>query len=226
MASWNALMIKGLVDAAKIFNENSFLDTAIKANKFICENLINEGILYHSYKNGKLGVNGFLEDYAFLADALLSLFEVTADKKYLDKAIELINYSIQHFYDDKSGMFFYTADNAEQLIARKMEVTDNVTPASNSVMANVLYRLYRLTDNTFYYEKTIKMLKAMQEFIQGYGSAYSNWMMLQQQILSFKKELVIYGNNSKQFYHQVHQHYLPDTLVVYSEKESDLPLFK
>lgn len=226
LASWNALMIKGLVDAAKIFNENIFLDTAIKANEFICDDLIKEGVLYHSYKNGKLGANGFLEDYAFLADALLSLFEVTADKKYLDKAIELINYSIQHFYDEKSGMFFYTADNAEQLIARKMEVTDNVTPASNSVMANVLYRLYRLTDKTFYYEKTIKMLKAMQEFIQGYGSAYSNWMMLQQQILSVKKELVICGNNSKQFYHQVHQHYLPDTLVIYSEKESELPLFK
>ncbi|GIV44826.1 MAG: thioredoxin [Bacteroidia bacterium] len=226
LASWNALMIKGFVDAAKIFNENVFLDAAIKANKFICDNLIKDGVLYHSYKNGKLGAAGFLEDYAFLADALLSLFEITAVKKYLDKAIELSHYAIEHFYDEKSGMFFYTADNAEQLIARKMEVTDNVIPASNSVMANVLYRLYRLTDNTSYYDKTIKMLKAMQEFIHGYGSAYSNWMMLQQQILGVKKELVICGNKAKQFYHQVHQHYLPDTLVVFSEKESALPLFK
>lgn len=226
LASWNALMIKGFVDAAKIFNENVFLDAAIKANKFICDNLIKDGVLYHSYKNGKLGAAGFLEDYAFLADALLSLFEITADKKYLDKAIELSHYAIEHFYNEKSGMFFYTADNAEQLIARKMEVTDNVIPASNSVMANVLYRLYRLTDNTSYYDKTIKMLKAMQEFIHGYGSAYSNWMMLQQQILGVKKELVICGNKAKQFYHQVHQHYLPDTLVVFSEKESALPLFK
>ncbi len=226
LASWNALMIKGLVDTYKIFNEKRFLDAAKKANTFICDNLINEGVLYHSFKNGKLGANGFLEDYAFLADALISLFEVTADKKYLDKAVELSKYTIQHFYDDKSGMFFYTADNAEQLIARKMELTDNVTPASNSVMASVLYRLYRLMDNTFYYEKTIKMLKAMQEFIQGYGSAYSNWMMLQQQILNLKKELVICGNKAKEYYHQLQQYYLPDTLVVFTEKESDLPLFK
>lgn len=226
LASWNALMIKGLVDAYKAFNEPKFLEAAKNANNFICENLMDNDVLYHSYKNGKKGAAGFLEDYAFLADALISLFESTADKKYLSKAIELTDYAIQHFYDEQSAMFYFTADNAEQLIARKMETSDNVTPASNSVMANVLYRLYRITDNNDYFDKSLKMLKAMQEFILGYGSAYSNWMMLQQQILNVKKELVICGNNAKEYYHQLQQYYLPDTLIIYAESNSDLPLFK
>lgn len=226
LASWNALMIKGLVDAYKAFNEPKFLEAAKNANNFICENLMDNDVLYHSYKNGKKGAAGFLEDYAFLADALISLFEVTSDKKYLDKAIELTDYAIHHFYDEQSAMFYFTADNAEQLIARKMETSDNVTPASNSVMANVLYRLYRITDNNDYFDKSLKMLKAMQEFISGYGSAYSNWMMLQQQILNVKKELVICGNNAKGYYHQLQQYYLPDTLIIYAESNSDLPLFK
>lgn len=226
LASWNALMIKGLVDAYKVFSENKFLHAAIKANKFVCNNLIKEGVLFHSFKNGKLGTLGFLEDYAFMADALISLFEVTASKNYLDKAIEINNYAIEHFYDKKSGMFFYTADNAEQLIARKMETTDNVTPASNSVMAHVLYRLYRLTDNKDYYEKAVNMLKNMQEYLQGYGSAYSNWMMLQQQILGHKKEVVICGDNADKFYFQLQQYYLPDVLIVFSREELNLPLFR
>lgn len=226
IASWNALMIKGLVDAYKIFNEPKFLEAAQNANNFICENLMDNDVLYHSYKNGKKGAAGFLEDYAFLADALISLFETTASKKYLSKAIELTDYAIQHFYDEQSAMFYFTADNAEQLIARKMETSDNVTPASNSVMANVLYRLYRITDNNDYFDKSLKMLKAMQEFIPGYGSAYSNWMMLQQQILNVKKELVICGNKAKEYYHQLQQYYLPDTLIIYAQSNSDLPLFK
>ncbi len=226
LASWNALMIKGLVDAYKAFNEPKFLEAAKNANNFICENLMDNDVLYHSYKNGKKGAAGFLEDYAFLADALISLFESTADKKYLSKAIELTDYAIQHFYEEQSAMFYFTADNAEQLIARKMETSDNVTPASNSVMANVLYRLYRITDNNDYFDKSLKMLKAMQEFISGYGSAYSNWMMLQQQILNVKKEMVICGNNAKEYYHQLQQYYLPDTLIIYAESNSDLPLFK
>jgi uncharacterized protein YyaL (SSP411 family) len=123
-------------------------------------------------------------------------------------------------------MFYFTASNAEQLIARKMEISDNVTPASNSVMANVLYRLYRITENKEYYEKSIKMLKAIQEFIPGYGSGYSNWMMLQQQIMNTKKEVIICGLNAKEIYLKMQQYYLPDVLILYTENDNQLPLFK
>jgi uncharacterized protein len=226
IASWNALAIKGLADAYKAFNEELFLESAIKANKFICNYLIENDVLHHSYKDGKKGAAGFLEDYALLADALISLFESSAKIEYLQKAENMIDYCFQHFYDEQSGMFYYTADNAEQLIARKMETSDNVMPASNSVMANVLYRLYRITDKGIYYDYAIKMLKAIQEFIPGYGSAYSNWMMLQQQIMSHKKEIIICGENAKACYEQLQQYYLPDILILFSENENEMPLFK
>jgi uncharacterized protein YyaL (SSP411 family) len=226
LTSWNALMIKGYADAYKVFNDTFFLYAAEKALNFIYDKLIADNVLFHSYKNGKKGVQGFLEDYAFLADALIAMFEVTADKKYLINSIKLVEYAIDYFYDNVSGMFYFTASNAEQLIARKMEISDNVTPASNSVMANVLYRLYRITENKDYYEKSIKMLKAIQEFIPGYGSGYSNWMMLQQQIINTKKEVVICGINAKEIYLKMQQYYLPDVLILYAENDNQLPLFK
>ncbi|MFN4235282.1 MAG: thioredoxin domain-containing protein [Bacteroidia bacterium] len=227
LASWNALMIKGLVDAYKVFNNKQFLTLAEKACDFICTNLMEKDVLYHSWKENKKGAQGFLEDYAFMCDALISLFEVSSDVSYLNRAIAFTKYIIEHFYDKQSGMFYFTADNAEQLIARKMETTDNVTPASNSVMAHVLYRLYRITDNVDFYEKVLKMLKAMQEFMPGYGSAYSNWLMLQQQILGVKKDIIICGDNAKEAYMNIQQkYYLPDTLILYSNNDSDLPIFK
>jgi uncharacterized protein YyaL (SSP411 family) len=226
LTSWNALMIKGYADAYKVFNDSFFLLAAEKALNFIYDKLIADNVLFHSYKNGKKGVRGFLEDYAFLADALITMFEVTADKKYLINSIKLVEYAIDYFYDNESGMFYFTASNAEKLIARKMEISDNVTPASNSVMANVLYHLYRITENKDYYEKSIKMLKAIQEFIPGYGSGYSNWLMLQQQIINTKKEVVICGLHAKEIYLKMQQYYLPDVLILYTENDNLFPLFK
>jgi uncharacterized protein YyaL (SSP411 family) len=226
LTSWNALMIKGYADAYKVFNDLKFLFAAEKALKYIYDNLMIDNVLFHSYKNGKKGVQGFLEDYAFLADALMSMFEVTADKKYLINSIKLVEYVIDYFYDNVSGMFYFTASNAEQLIARKMEISDNVTPASNSVMANVLYRLYRITENKDYYEKSIQMLKTVQEFIPSYGSAYSNWLMLQQQIINTKKEVIICGLHAKEIYLKLQQYFLPDVLILYAEVDNQLPLFK
>lgn len=227
ITSWNALMIKGFVDAFKVFNNNQFLTAAQKACDFICTNLLENNILYHSWKKAKKGVHGFLEDYAFMCDALISLFETTADTSYLKRVLALNEYCFEHFYDKQSGMFYYTADNAEQLIARKMETNDNVTPASNSVMANVLFRLYRITDNAEFFENALNMLTAMQEFISGYPSAYSNWLMLQQQILGDKKEIIICGDNAKEAFMNIQQkYYLPDMLILYSNNDADLPLFK
>lgn len=226
LASWNALMIKGYVDAYKVFDDKQFIEAAQKAYDFINDRLVEKGILYHSWKENKKGAQGFLEDYAFMCDALISLFEATSDTAYLNRALTFTDYILARFYDNQSGMFYFTSDNAELLIARKMEITDNVTPASNSVMAHVLYRLYRITDTVEFYEKALKMLKAMQEFIPGYASAYSNWLMLQQQITSTKKEIIICGDKACEAYFKLQQYYLPDTLILYSEKESDLPLFK
>ena len=226
IASWNALMIKGLVDAYKVFNDKEFLEAAQKACDFISSRLVENDVLYHSWKDNKKGAQGFLEDYAFMSDALISLFEVTSDVAYLNKAIAFTVYTIEHFYDNQSGMFYFTADNAEQLIARKMETSDNVTPASNSVMTHVLYRLYRITENVEFYEKALKMLKAMQEFMPGYGSAYSNWLMLQQQITNTKKEIIICGKNARDAYFNLQHFYLPDTLILFSEKELEFPIFK
>ncbi len=87
---------------------------------------------------GKLPLDGFLEDYAFLIEALIALYQATFDEKWIYQAKELTDYTIDHFYDDQSGMFYFTSKESKDLIARKFEVTDNVIPASNSSMAKSL----------------------------------------------------------------------------------------
>ena len=98
-----------------------------------------DGGLNHSYKKGRSTINAYLEDYAFIIDSFLKLYEATFDVRWLNEADALMAYSIEHFFDDESGMFFFTSDEDPALIARKMEVNDNVIPASNSVMANNLF---------------------------------------------------------------------------------------
>lgn len=100
-----------------------------------------DGGLNHSYKNGISTINGFLEDYAFVIDACIALYQATFDEVWLHRAKQLADYTIKHFYDvaDGSGMFYFTSDLDAALIARKMELQDNVIPASNSVMANNLF---------------------------------------------------------------------------------------
>ena len=99
-----------------------------------------------------------MEDYAFIVDAFLKLYEATFDVKWLKEADALMAYSIEHFYDNESGMFFFTSDEDPALIARKMEVNDNVIPASNSVMANNLFLLSHHYGREDYKDKAVQML--------------------------------------------------------------------
>src|SRR6218665_2712871 len=127
LTSWNALMLKGYVDAYNAFDEQLFLDAAVKNAEFILGKMhMNNGALNRTYKNGESKINGFLEDYSFVIEGLIALYQATFSEKYLLKAQELMEYCMMHFRDEKSGMFFFTSDTDQALITRKMELSDNV----------------------------------------------------------------------------------------------------
>jgi uncharacterized protein YyaL (SSP411 family) len=158
LASWNGLMFKGYVDAYRAFNDQVFLEKALKNASFLSEKMIEKDFrVWRNYKNGKANINGFLDDYAFVIDAYIALYQATFDGKWIALAKNLTDYAIKHFYDEKSGMFFYTSNLDPKLIARKMELHDNVIPGSNSAMARNLYYL----GHVFYDEKYIEMASQM-----------------------------------------------------------------
>ncbi|SNR67361.1 hypothetical protein SAMN04488111_2369 [Lutibacter flavus] len=227
LTSWNALMLKGYIDAYKVFNEPHFLDVAIKNATFIYTKQLQEnGNLNHSYKNGKSTINGYLEDYATVIEAYISLYEVTFNELWLNTAKKLTDYSFDHFYDPERAMFYFTSDEDTNLITRKMEIEDNVIPASNSIMARNLFKLSHYYSNSYYLKTSKQMLHNVQEKAELYGSGYSNWLQLMCDFSRDFYEIAISGPNAKGKLLEINQKYIPNKLIAGSTKKSTIPLME
>ena len=227
LTSWNALMLIGLLDAYQTFGEKEFLDLALKNSEWLINyQAKSDGSLYHSYKEGKSKIDGFLEDYAFTIEASIKLYEVTFDESYLRSAETLVKYCLDHFYDEKSGMFYFTSSKNDQLITRKMEINDNVIPASNSAMAKALFKLGTLYDNADYKEKATQMLSNVYGEMEQYPSGYTNWALTALNITEPYYEVAITGENCQEKVTEINQLYLPNKVLMGAKTESQLPLLK
>ncbi len=226
LVAWNAMMIKALAEASLIFEDDSYHKKAKQAAEFILNNLTNnDGGLFRNYKNGKASISAFLDDYAFLIEALIALYEVDFEEKWLEEAKRLTDYVLVKFKDENSPMFFYTSSSSEALIARKHEIMDNVISASNSVMAQNLQKLGLFFDDESYRNKAVEMLSAVLPSIKSYGSAYSNWsIQLLNEVFGIN-EIAIVGNEIKAEKMELHKLYIPNKITLGGTK-SELPLLK
>ena len=227
LTSWNALMLKGYIDAYTVFNEPHFLDIAVKNATFILSKQLQEnGNLNHSYKNGKSSINGYLEDYATVIDAFILLYEATLNEKWLNTAKQLTDFTFDHFFDTESHMFYFTSDEDTNLITRKMEIEDNVIPASNSIMARNLFKLSHYYSNKYYLKVSKQMLHNVKDRTKQYGSGYSNWLELMCDFSGIYYEIAISGKNSKEKLTEINQHYIPNKLIAGSENKSGIPIME
>ena len=224
LASWNGLMLKGLCDAYRTFNNPAYLDIALKSAWFILDNMTHgEGRLSRIYKGENNDSVAFLDDYANVIDALIALYEVTFDEKWLGHSIELADYAIAHYYDPANGIFYFTADDEEQLIARKSEIMDGVIPSSNSVMARNLKKLGLLFDDAEYLEISAQLLRNIMPHMAKYGSAYSNWAMLLLDEVFGVYEVAVTGVNYETIRIEIENNYIPNKIILGGTKGS-LPL--
>ncbi|MDB5114902.1 MAG: hypothetical protein JWQ79_394 [Mucilaginibacter sp.] len=221
LASWNGLMLKGICEAYRAFNKAEYLDIALKNAGFIVGNLINNGRISRVYK--ATDAVAFLDDYANIIDAFIALYEVTFDEQWLQHAVKLADNAIVHYYDEANGVFFYTADDDAQLIARKSEIMDGVTPASNSVMARNLKKLGLLFDKQPYIEISAQLLRNIFPHLAKYGSAYSNWAMLLLDEVFGTNEVAIVGDDAENFRVEMEKNYIPNKIILGGKKGS-LPL--
>jgi len=137
-----------------------------------------------------------------------------------------MEYTIRHFYDDQSGMFYFTSDESNDLIARKIEVTDNVIPASNSSIANSLFFLSLIYEQAEYKQMAEKMLKQVEEKMIVYPSAFSNWGMLYLNFVFLFHTLVITGKEALTKAKELNDLYIPNIFRAGSIGKSELPIFK
>jgi len=226
LTSWNSLMISGYVNAYKALGKEQYLEGALRIARFIEINMLKDsGLLYRVYKDGKVTTEAFLDDYALLAEAYIGLYEVTFDLHWLELSQLLTGYVWNHFADAENQLFFYTSDQAENLIARKHEISDNVIPASNSVFAQVLFKLGILLEKVDYTQKATEMLFKIRHEIVQQVAYYANWAMLLGKMVYPSYEVAILGGNAMQVNLEMQRKYLP-TVVFAGGISENLPLLQ
>lgn len=229
LASWNGLMLKGVCEAYRTFNKEAYLQLALNNAQFIRQKLINSNNrLARIYKKDvhlEIKPVAFLDDYANVIDAYIALYEVTFDKQWLDLAQELANNAITYYYDEAEGMFFYTAVDDEQLIARKTEIMDGVISSSNSVMARNLKKLGMLLEHQQYEDISAQLLRNVMPYMVKYGSSYSNWCLLLLEEITGLNEVAITGHEAEAARKELEQTYIPHKIMLGGNQEN-LPLLQ
>jgi uncharacterized protein YyaL (SSP411 family) len=225
LCSWNALMLNGYIDAYRCLGEDEYLKTAEASAAFMLSKFKKEdGGLYRNYKNGNASINGFLDDYAFTIQAFHSLYQTTFDEQWLIEADELMQYALTHFYDESTGLFYYTSDLDKALIARKIEVTDNVIPSANSELAKGLYVLGKLLYKEDYLSKSSRMMNKVKQQTPGGMSYFANWDILLAWEVSEPYEVVIVGKNAEEKRKEFDQYYLPNVFFAGGRTEGELEI--
>ena len=226
LTSWNALMLSGYVSAYKAFGNELYLEEAKQTAYFLERYMItNEGVLYRVFKDAKVSVQGFLDDYSLLAEALISLYEVTFDIHWMNLSQLLTTHVWNHFRDTEHNLFFYTSDLSEPLIARKHETSDNVIAASNSVVAHVLFKLGTLTMNSEYTKMATLMTINFRNEIINHGAYYANWGMLLGKLIHPVNEIAILGEETQEISNEMHRNFLPTSLFAGGMSEN-LPVLQ
>lgn len=227
LTSWNAMMLKGYVDAYKTFDKKKYLEAALKNATFISEKQLQKnGALFHNYKDGKSSINGFLEDYAFTIEAFIDLYQVTLNEKWLNFSKQMADYAKINFFDTEKQMFYFTSKEDPAIVTRNFEYRDNVIPASNSVMAKNLFALAKYFGGTDFHEISHQMLKNVSVEIEQYPRGFTNWLDLLANFQNKFYEVVIVGKDVSEKVKEFNNHYLPNIIIAGSSIENNAPLFK
>jgi uncharacterized protein len=227
LTSWNALMITGLVKAYRAIGEESFLELALQNAQFLFSHQLSpEGNLHRNYKNGISNIDGFLDDYAMLAEATLALFEVTGTPLWMSRAEQLVKDSFHRFYNETDGLFYYSPGGNRAFMTNSYETYDNVIPAANSVMAHVLFRLGHLLENRDWITIASQMAFRQKKSFIKFPNAFANWGRLLLFLGHPFYEIAISGEDAIAVSMKMFQHYLPNTVICPGEKPSQIPLLE
>ncbi len=217
LTAWNALMLRSFAEGATVFGRADLLEVAVRNARFIRDNLYQDGRLLRTYTAGQAKLNGYLEDYAYLIDALLSLYEATFDASWIAWAQELTDTMVNEFWDPENGGFFSTGTSHEELVARPKELFDSATPSGNSVAADVLLRLSHLLGRNDYRERGMAVLEKHGMLAKEYPHGAARLLLAYDFALSSPREIALVGDPSEEATRSllavVQQPYLPHKVV-------------
>lgn len=191
LTSWNALMIDALAQAAIILEEPGYMTAAEGAAEFLLTSMRRaDGRLLHSYRHGQAKLDAYLDDYTYLINALVSLYEASFHETWIDEAVRLAEFVQKHFADPAGG-FFYTADDHEELIARHKDSQDSSVPSGNSMAAVALLRLGELTGRTEYISAAESTLRMASGLMTKYPTAAGQMLLALDRYLGPSSEIIL-----------------------------------
>jgi len=218
--SWNNLMIIGLCKSYAALGDSSYKQKAIDTMHWIEQNMYHEKEDYfcHTHTNGIKKSFAFLDDYASLIQAYISLQEITGDISYVEKAAKWINYVQQHFLDEQSTFYYYTAAYQKDVIVRKKENYDGAQPSGNAMMCANLYYLGTLFEKQEWIEQAESMMKSMRKIIMQYPSSYCYWAQSFSIMAEGFQCLVSVGPTANQGITKALSMFLPQKMLLFTAK--------
>jgi uncharacterized protein len=231
LTAWNGLMLAAFAEAGRVLERPDYTAAASQNAEFLYENLRGEnGRLLRTWKAGSTArYNGYLEDYAYLADGLLALYQTTWEPRWFRWAQELADLMLAHFADAENGGFYDTSDDHEQLIQRPKDVQDNATPSGNAMAAQVLLKLGLYTGNGRYWDSATQATSALAEALRRYPTGFAHWLCAADLITGDPQELAIIGDpaeaETQALLAVAQSQYRPNLVIAVGEDQSgaDVP---
>ena len=194
LVSWNGLMIEALAKAAGVLGAPQYYDAAARAAKFLLTALRDEnGRLLHCWRHGKAKLAAYLDDYAYLTCAMVTLYEASFEEAWIDEAVDLADVMLGHFADPEQGGFFFTADDHEALIARNKDLHDSSVPSGNSMAATALLRLGTLCGRADYLDAARGTLEMAHETMRNSPTAAGQMLVAANMLIGPMREIVFIG---------------------------------
>jgi len=228
LTSWNALMISAYAKAAEVLGDDGYRQIAVAAVAFFEAKLQRGDRLLSTYKDGVAKLNGYLDDYAFFVAALLDVFELVQDRRYLDRAVGLADSMIAHFWDDQAGGFCFTSDDHEALIVRSKPAFDGSIPSGNSVAARTLLRLHHYTENPDYLARAEAVLRLYAGGMREQPFGFANLLCAVDFYVQKPREIIVVtprgAADGDQLLQRIRQLYLPNRTLTVTDPTSAGPL--
>lgn len=227
LLGWNALMNSACSKAYAATGHEGYRQLAVNNMQFILDNFFNGNSFLHTCKDGKTKFTAFLDDNAFLVQALIHLQEITCDKNYLFEAEKLTQFVLEGFGDDSKNFFFFTHKDQHDLIIRKKEIYDNAIPSGNSVMTGNLLYLARVFDKREWQEKGESMLLSLSTLIGKYPLSFGGWANHLLGMINSCKEIIITGRKINEILYEILHIFIPFRILQSSSVPNEaFPLLK
>jgi uncharacterized protein YyaL (SSP411 family) len=194
LTAWNGLMLRSFAEAAQVLSRGDYLEVATRNAEFVLSTLKRDGRLLRTHKDGESKLNAYQEDYAYLIDGLLALYEASFDPRWFVEARALADTMIEQFWDAEQGGFYFTSFDHEALISRTKDFFDNATPSGNAVAAQVLLRLALFTGEARYREIAEQVLRIAQRDVQRMPNGFGHMLCALDLHLSEPYEIAVIGS--------------------------------